>query len=357
MQAMTSNFILFPRLLPAFWVSCAFATALATAAVAVPTVQVQRAAVPAGFELEGTLQAVKQSTLAAQAQGNLLTIAVKAGDRVKAGQVLARMDARDTQAGVMRAEAAVAQAQAERDQATVVARRQRDLRAQGFVSQAVVDQAENQLKAVQAALGQAQAVRTQAGLAQGHTTLVAPFDGVVLATHAQAGELATPGRPIATVYAPGAMRAVVQVPQTRQALARAASPSVTLPDGKQVTPQGVQALAGVDAVAQTVEWRLELPPGETGLPGQSVWVQFPGAGQGATPAAAATALRLPESAVLRRGELEAVYVVRDQRFVLRHVRTGASAGSNVEVLAGLQAGERVALDAIKAGLSGAVPAP
>ena len=356
---MTSNDTVFNLFRQALWVGCAVATTQAMAAVVVPTVQVQRAAAQTGFELEGTLQAVKQSTLAAQAQGSVLTITVKAGDRVKAGQVLARIDARDTQAGVLRAEAAVAQAQAEQDQAASMARRQRELRAQGFVSQAVVDQADNQLKAVQAALGQAQAARTQAGLAQGHTAMVAPFDGVVLATHAQAGELATPGRPIATVYVPGALRAVVQVPQARQAIARAATPSVTLSDGRQITPLAVQALAGVDALAQTVEWRLELPPGETGLPGQSVWVQFPGASPGASPGATptATTLCLPASAVLRRGELEAVYVVRERRFVLRHIRTGASVGLNVEVLAGLQAGERVALDAVKAGLVGAVPAP
>ena len=66
----------------------------------------------------------------------------------------------------------------------------------------------------------------------------------------------------------------------------------------------------------------------------------------------------PASALLQRGELTAVYVVQGQRFVLRAVRTGAQHGAaGTEVLAGLKAGERVALHAVQAGLAGAVPAP
>ena len=77
--------------------------------------------------------------------------------------------------------------------------------------------------------------------------------------------------------------------------------------------------------------------------------------------AAAAPLVLPQAAVLRRGELTAVYTVdpaSPQRFVLRAVRTGSDRGTaGVEVLAGLKAGERYALDAVRAGLAGAVPAP
>lgn len=330
----------------------------ARAEVAVPVLAVQGGGLASGFELEGVLQAVKQSTLAAQAQGSLLALNVKAGERVKAGQVLARIDARDTQAGLQRAQAAVAQAQAELNNATVSARRARELRAQGFIAQAAVDQAENALKAAQAAVAQAQAAQAQAALAREFTAVLAPFDGIVLATHAEAGELAAPGRPIATVYAPGALRAVVQVAQGRSAQARAATGvSVQLPDGRSVAPKATQVLAGADPVAQTVEWRLDLPVPDAGLPGQSVRVRFAGAAVAAADAGADKALRLPQAAVLRRGELEAVYVQREQRFVLRHVRLGATLGGQVEVLAGLQPGERVAADALKAGLAGARPAP
>jgi len=59
--------------------------------------------------------------------------------------------------------------------------------------------------------------------------------------------------------------------------------------------------------------------------------------------------------VLRRGELTAVYVVQGDRFVLRAVRTGAPQGDQVPVLAGLRAGDRIAAQAVAAGLAGAIP--
>lgn len=329
--------------------------AAAAAATAVPTVEARPMSSAGSFELEGSLQALRQSTVAAQVGGNVLALAVKAGDRVKAGQVLARIDDRDTQAGLQRSEAGVAQADAEFRNARLQTERTRDLRAQGFVSQAALDVAETQLKAAQAGLQQAQAGRAQAALARGFTAVTAPFEAVVLATHVEAGDLATPGRALVTLYAPGQLRAVAQVPASRAALAAAAAQvEVQLPDGRWVTPAARQALASTDAVSQTVEWRLELaPPQSAGLqPGQNVRVRFTGA-----PAAADAAQRLvlPAAAVLRRGELTAVYAVQGQQFVLKAVRLGADRGAaGVEVLAGLKSGERVALDPVKAGLAGAV---
>jgi hypothetical protein len=79
--------------------------------------------------------------------------------------------------------------------------------------------------------------------------------------------------------------------------------------------------------------------------------------EGAAAAATDTAILLPSAAVLRRGELSAVYVVQGENFVLRAVRLGADRGpAGVAVLAGLKPGERVAADAVKAGLADARPA-
>jgi RND family efflux transporter MFP subunit len=334
------------------------AQAPAPQAPRVPLVTVGAATQGAGFELDGSLQAVRQSTVAAQVGGNVVQLAVQAGARVKAGQVLARIDERDAQAGLARSDAGVAQARAAAELARTHVQRQRDLRAQGFVSQAALDQAETEARAAQAALDQAQAGRAQAALARGFATVTAPFDGVVLATHVEAGELAAPGRPIVTIYQPQALRAVVQVSASRAAAARAARRvSVLLPGGETwTTPRQVTALPGTDPVSQTVEWRLDLTPTDAALqPGQTVRVRFEDVAAAAAPAGTA-ALRLPRAAVLRRGELTAVYVARAQRFVLQAVRTGPVAGDSVEVVAGLRPGQQVAADALAAGLAGATPA-
>lgn len=340
------------------WAALALAP-LSAAAAEVPTLAVQRAGASGAMDIDGSIQPVRQATLAAQVGGSVLQLAVKAGDRIKAGQLIARIDDRDAAAGVLRTDAAIAQAQAESSNAKLNAERTRDLRAKGFVSQAALDVAETQYKAAQAGVAQALAARSQAALARGFAVVTAPFDGVVQATHLDTGDLATPGRPIATVYAPGALRAVVQIGASLADSARNATKmTVTLPNGQAVTPERRTELATADPVSQTIEWRLDLPAAAMAgvMPGQMVRVRF----EGAAPKAGATEgapLRVPTAAVLRRGELNAVYAVQGDKFVLRAVRLGADRGAEgVEVLAGLKPGERVAADALKAGLADARPA-
>ncbi|HJV68187.1 efflux RND transporter periplasmic adaptor subunit [Ideonella sp.] len=337
--------------------------AMAAAPINVPTVAVGPAATGGSVEFDATLQAVRQATVAAQSGGNVLALLVKAGDSVRAGQVLARLDDRDTAAGLARSDAGVTQAEAEARNARLAAERSRELRTQGFISQAALDSAETQARAAQAGLQQAQGARRQAALAHGFTTVTAPFDGIVLATHLEAGDLASPGRPILTLYAPGALRAVVQVPASRAGVLRGAkaTPQVELPAaGEQaarwVAPLRSTELPGADPVAQTVEWRLDLPADAAGRPGQSVRVRATGAAPTAA-AAAGGPLTVPAGALLRRGELTAVYVAREGGFTLRAVRAGTpTADGRVAVLAGLKPGEAVAADAERAGLAGAVPA-
>jgi RND family efflux transporter MFP subunit len=334
------------------------ATGLCGPAVAaplpVPTLVAQAGDAAGVLVLDGSVQAVRQSTLAAQVGGSITSLAVKAGDRVKGGQLIARIDDRDAQAALARAQAGVAEAQAQWRHAELTTRRNRELQGQGFISQAALDVADTQAQAAQANLKQAQAALTQAVLARGFTAVTAPFDALVLATLVEAGDLATPGRPLATVYAPGAMRALVQVPSSRAALAREARQvQVMLPDGRSVEPTVRTVLPGADPVSQTVEWRLDLPVHALSglLPGQAVRVRFAAAGT-----AASAPIVVPSSALLRRGELTAVYVAQGERFVLRAVRAGVDRGpAGVDIHAGLRAGERIAADAVKAGLADAVP--
>jgi hypothetical protein len=150
------------------------------------------------------------------------------------------------------------------------------------------------------------------------------------------------------------------LPLSRAQAARAAREvQVLLPDGRVLVPQRRTELPGADAMSQTVEWRLDLaPPAATAtaaealMPGQPVRVRF----VGAAAAASGAPLSIPAAALLRRGELTAVYAVAEGRFVLKAVRTGAPVAGQVPVLAGLKAGERIAADAVKAGLAGARPA-
>jgi RND family efflux transporter MFP subunit len=330
----------------------------AWAAVDVATTLVQMAPGSRSLELDGTIEPLKQATVAAQVGGSVLALSVKAGDHVKAGQILASIDARVASAGVAQSDAAVAQAEASLRNARTQLDRTRELRTQGYMSQAALDNAENQFKAAEAAVQQAQAGRSQATLARGFASVIAPFDGLVLATHLDTGDLAAPGRPVVTVYAPGALRAVVQVPASQAGVARASQRiEVQLSDQRWVSPVKRTDLPTADPVSQTVEWRLDLgkADGADLLPGQTVRVRFAGAPASGATSAVANRLSVPLAAVLQRGELTGVYVAQGQQFVLRAVRTGAVQGDQIQVLAGLKAGERIALDAVRAGLQDARP--
>ncbi len=317
---------------------------------AVPTVTVSTGAATGVADFDGVLQPVRQATLNAQVGGNVLALRVKAGDRVRRGQPLVRIDDRDSRAGVARTDAAIIQAEAEARNAETALNRTRDLKKSGFVSQAAVDNAETQHQAARAALDQARAAKAQASVAQGNAEVVAPYDAIVIATHVEAGDLALPGRALVTLYEPGRMRAVVQVPASRAAeVAAAKDITVQLPDGRTLRPVSRELLPAADPVSQTVEWRLDLPAeANSARPGQTLRVLASGL---ATTGAARPSL--PADAVLRRGELTAVYVATPQGFALRAVRVGPAAAGRVEVLAGLNPGERVAADPVRAGLQGA----
>ena len=210
---------------------------------------------------------------------------------------------------------------------------------EGFVSKAALDTAEAVFKAALAARDQATAGQRQSAIAQEFTKVTAPYEGWVLETLAQAGDLAVPGKPLLTLYAPLPLRAVVQVPASRAAAARAATAvEVQIPDadggGQWISPTARSMLPAADPVAQTLEWRLELPAAaaRTVAPGQQVHVRFA--------AAAQRRVVVPASAVLHRGELTAIYVVsaNGAAFVLKAVRLGADHGAaGVEILAGIDA--------------------
>jgi RND family efflux transporter MFP subunit len=341
-------------LLAASMLAAGFARAAEPAAV--PTVTVASSASGGIADFDAVLQPVRQVTVTAQVGGNVLALRVKAGDTVKRGQALVRIDDRDMRAGVARSDAAVAQAEAEARNAEVALARNRDLQKSGFVSQAAVDTASTQHQAAQAGLAQARAARSQAAVTQGFAELSAPFDAVVMATHVEAGDLALPGRALVTLYEPGRLRAVVQVPASRAtAVAAARDVQVQLPDGRKLTPVARELLPAADPVSQTVEWRLDLPAeANTSRPGQTIRVIA--AGMPAAAVAARPRPNIPAEAVLRRGELTAVYVAQADGFVLRAVRVGPAAAGRVDVLAGLAANERVAVDPVRAGLQGARPA-
>ncbi|HRP23116.1 efflux RND transporter periplasmic adaptor subunit [Thauera sp.] len=323
----------------------------------VPTIRVESRALPAATVVEASIEAVRQSTLAAQIPGRVLEMAVDAGDRVRKGQVLVRIDPAEAAAAVAAADAGVAHAQTALANARAEYARARSLVERKFLSQSALDAARTQFQAAEAQLRAAQAQRAQAATVQGHATVVSPLDGVVSARHIEAGEMAQPGRSLLTVHDPAQMRAVADLAPQR--LAELGTDGirarVELGDGGRfIEAAALTVLPAADARTHTVRVRVDLPAEVEGvLPGSFARVHFQPA---AVPDVSATAapVVIPAAAVLRRGELTAVYVADGGGgFGLRQIRLGRllPGGEAIEVLSGLKGDETLALDPVQAGIA------
>jgi multidrug efflux system membrane fusion protein len=294
-----------------------------------------------GFD--GVVQAVRQTAVAAQVSGAVVLLDVKAGDAVKAGQVLLRLDARAAEQTAAAGAAQVRAARAAQEAATKDFERQKQLFEKNYISQAALDRAEAQYKATQADASARLAAAGAAHTQSGFYVVRAPYDGIVSDIAVVLGDMAMPGRPLLTVYDPRSLRVSVAVPQMVAArLTPGQAMQVELPGSAagRVTPEKVQLLPTVDPATHTLELRLDLPAGLSGVtPGMfaRAWLPITGSID--------ARLYIPARAVVRRAELTAVYVVGgDGRALLRQVRLGRVQGDTVEVLAGVSAGERVVLD-------------
>ena len=309
------------------------------AAFRVGTVELRE--LPEVYAADAVIEAVRSATVSAQIAGNVTRYYVDAGDRVKRGQLLVRIDPRETDAQVAAGAARVAQAEAQLGQAKLNYQRTAKLVDQKFVSQAAFDKAQADLKSAQADLQLARASATQAATARSFAEVRSPLDGVVTRRLAELGELAAPGKPLLEVHDPSALRAVASVPQfmlPRIAQVREAEVLLSL-DLRTIKAIEVTVLPAADARLLSTQVRADLP-GDLPLgvvPGTAAKVLLP--------TGTAKRLVMPAAAVVRRGELTATYVIAgDGEPQLRQIRVGESAGAGlVEVLAGLDAGERVRL--------------
>lgn len=316
--------------------SLIFALALVSTAImaadALPVIIVKPHPVDLTIPAESVVEAVQQTTVGAQVAGRVLEVRADSGQRVTKGDLLMRIDAREA------GEAARA-AEAQYKVAKLNYERHQQLKEQKFVSQAALDKARADFDA-------AAANRSAAGASQSHASIVAPMTGIVARRHVEAGDMAMPGTPLFTIYQPGGLRVTASVPQHRlPAMRGVSSARVEFPElGKWVDATAIQVLPTVDAATHVAQVRVSLPALAEAVPGMFARVHFI--------TGRADKLTVPAGAVVRRGEVAAVYVqTADNRLVLRQLRLGEAVGvGEIEVLAGLAAGDKVVTDPVKAAI-------
>ena len=312
-------------------------------------VPLESVAVSAGGEsgerlFDGIVEAVQQATLAAQTSGRIVALERDVDDPVERGALILRIGGVEQRARLDAAGQALTEARAVAVEARSRFARVSDLASRKLLSQSDLDRATADRDAAEARLAAAEAGLAAAQEQFGYTEIRAPFSGVVTARHVEVGEAVSPGQPLTAVAALGALRVNVDVPQALAEEIRAAGRARIYAGPLVLDAARLTVFPAAASGSNTVRVRIDLQPGVADLyPGMFVKAGFR--------MAEAAALRVPATAIVRRSEVTAVYVVAgDGAPRLRQVRLGRQLGEEIEVLAGLESGERVATDPVAATL-------
>lgn len=317
-----------------------------TAAQAEPSVTVLRpqpAAGEAALTLPANLQALNAAPIYARTSGYVRRWYVDIGDRVRAGQVLAVLDAPEIDQQLAAARADLETAEANRRLAASTAERWQAMLAKDAVSRQETDEKLGDLAARTAVASGARANVSRLRYTQGFTRLVAPFDGVVTSRATQVGQLVTAGTaastPLFTVSDISRIRAYVRVPQSYSAQVRPGMRvTLALPEypDRRFDAVLTRSAGAVDPGSGTVLVELQAPNGDRALkPGAYAQASFPLAGVGG-------AVALPASALIVGEDGARVAIVgADGRARLRAVTIGRDLGSTVEITRGLSRTDRV----------------
>lgn len=297
---------------------------------------------PLERRLDGTIEAVNQGTVAAQTSGRVAEIFYDVNDFVPAGAVIVRLRATEQRAGLLQAEAALREATAREQEAQTRYGRISDMYARKVVAKAMLDEATATRDAAVARLAAARAALESAKEGVAYTEIRAPYAGIVTKRHVEVGETVSPGTPIMSGLSLQYLRVAVDVPQSIVEQVRRIRRAAVYVDDRRIEATRLTVFPEASPPSNTFRARVELPANAADLyPGMFVKVGFV--------IGESERLIVPIRALVERSEVTGVYVIDSGgRTSLRQIRTGHRFDDGVEVLAGLAAGERIALDPVAA---------
>lgn len=294
-----------------------------------PTVAVRSAEAAAGVhratdEVVGTVRARVQATIEAKVVGRVARMAVAPGAIVKAGDVLVELDAAEMQARVEQARAVLQQADRDLERMSALLKSE-------AVTRAEFDTVESRQRIARASW-------TEAETLLGYVRVLAPFGGQVTRKLAEVGDLAAPGRPLLELEDSQSLRFEADVPMALLARVRLGDrlPVVLESGGAPIEGVVGEIEPTAHAATRTFRVKLDLPQGTEARAGHF--------GRMSVPTAESPMLAVPTNALLVRGQMELVFVVAEGRAQLRLVKTGKRVGDRVEILSGIDRGERVVVD-------------
>jgi len=283
----------------------------------------------------GTVRSRTVANIAPRMTARILEIKVNAGDKVKKGDVIARLDEREIRAQENAALAALAGANAQANRAKADEQRTRSLYSKEAATREKFDAVVAQAKEVQAGVNQATSTVSEIRSHLADTLLLAPFDGVVIKRLQQPGDMGLPGVPVVTLQTPKGLRLEADVPSTC-----AGRYSTDMDVSVRIDTLNLTTSAQIDEISPEVDpqtrtqlIKIALPAIEGLQPGHFGWLE--------QACDQHEALLIPASAVEHIGQLEVVKVLSEGRQLMRHIRTAKNFGDQIEVISGLHAGETV----------------
>lgn len=315
------------------------------AEIPLATETVQATMLPNRIIFDGRIEAVNQSTISAQTSGQISEILFDVDDYVHKDAIIMRFKDKEQQANLNQAQANLNEATARLKQAEQEYERISKIYAKKLVSRAAFDKASADRKAARARLDAANAALATAKQQFEYTLVRAPYSGIMTKRFVQVGEIAKVGQPLATGLSLETLRAVVEIPQRYVVAIRQHAGASILINGREIASTKVVVFPYADENSHSFKVRVDFAPGQSDIyPGMFVKTAF-NLGE-------KQRLTIPVRAVVMRSEVRGVYVVNDaNKVVFRQIRTGNTYNDRIEVLAGLSAGEKIALDPVSAATS------
>lgn len=286
----------------------------------------------------GVVKSRTVADIAPRLTARIVEIKVDAGDTVKKGDVIARLDERDLRAQEKAALAALSGANARAARSSADKQRISGLYEKEAATRERYDAAVAQAKEAQARANQANGALTEIRARLADTLLLAPFDGTVVKRLKQPGDMGMPGVPVVTLQVPRGLRLEVEVPAACAGAFHVGEMVVVRIDTLDQTFSATidEIIPEMDARTHSQLIKIALPAVEGLKPGHFGWLK--------QACEEHTALLIPSSAVQHLGQLEIVRMLSSGRQSMRHIRTGKTFGDRVEVISGLHAGETVITD-------------
>lgn len=334
------------RRITAIAVTAIAACSALTAAVAsaeLDTIELEFREAALERRVDGTIEAVNQGTVSAQTSGRVAEVLYDVNDFVPSGAVILRLRDTEQRASLEQAQAALKEAVAREAEAQTRYARIEGLFRDRAVSRQQLDAARADRDAAVARLVAARAAVEAAREGVSYTEVRAPYAGVVTQRHVEVGEAVRPGTPLMSGLSLQYLRVGVDLPQSIVEKVREIRKAAVYVDDRRIEATKLTVFPAAAPASNTFRVRVELPENAADLyPGMFVKVGFV--------VGEAQRLLVPASALVERSEMTAVYVVDATGApTLRQVRIGHRFGEEIEILAGLVPGERVALDPLAAG--------